>query len=689
MKRIVIQHMLHGYSEGHRLLGGSIKLTDEFSRLVLRMSDLSGSNVVSGFEEYLTGYPLEGMNMFALAKTWYASEMPRPGSVWTHTLLISSDALAEIPNLQMLSSLFERPNLESPADNSKQYARYSEPISFDTDSLSPLISSGGDASSIQISDLIETLYEQRKDYVLIGSQTARSYESSLFRIWSQQWPHLRKSFSFCSGALSARGFAGKPFDVQCAPSTLIREIISATAAKLSQDITLLIKSDQAQSAWFAMAVDDALKPKGGPFREILWELAGESDRKQYRQFALIIEKLLSSSERSAHDFISIVAEQFPSKDAGLGLKLALFGAGRPIPGYQPFGEGEILCALASSPHHEAYDSAALFLKKRGRDLCNENPIAARQAISSLFRSQVSPLGEEILAGMVEAMTPDIARHVTSEWPQFLPTLFRAKPELGRSTTLWAAAGNRKRDLLESLISYGKLDNSLVEEILNALMESDSEILVPRALEAWNQSAVSGILAWMSTASGSLSSRSTTALSHHVESIARWIAEHPDCPQHVVISTTHIIAPYTYQFRQFHTDVWMACYKQLVVENNRREADFFGCMLLALGFQNAPPDGLLLVEECFERIHQREWDDALSEDAWFILHPIVPHLWWHRDWDKCERLRRGLIEAFVKFKWPIDKFAACVKNDVFFQRVVESAKHVDGGREFITQRFYHE
>ncbi|MDR3457131.1 MAG: hypothetical protein P4N60_06765 [Verrucomicrobiae bacterium] len=686
MKRIAIQQTLHGYSEGHRLLGGSIKLTDEFARLVLRMSDLSGGNVVPGFEEYLTGYPLDGLNMYALAKTWYATEMPRPGSVWTHTLFIPSEALTDICDLQVLTTHFQRPSMVSPANAVKLFASYSESILFDTDNHSFANSAAGDGSSIQIADLIETLYTQCKDNILIGAQTARSFESSLLRVWSQQWPCARKAFSFCTGALSARGFAGKPFDVQCAPPALVREIISTTTAKLSQEITLLIKSDQVQSAWFAMAIEDAQKPQGGTFREMLWGFAGAADRKQYRQFALIIAKLLGSSKRCAQEFISIVAEQYPSKEAGLDLKSALFGVGRTIPGFKPFEEGEILFALASSPHFEAYDSAALLLKKRGCDLCNQNPVAAREAISNIFRSQINTLGEDILAGMVEAMTPDIARHVTSERPQFLPTLFRAKPELGKSTALWAAAGNRKRDLLESLVSFGKLDDSLVGEVVKALMESDSEFLIPRALEAWNQPAVFGMLSWMSTADVLLSSRSTTALTYHVESIARWVTEHPDRPQHVVISTAHIIAPYTYQFRQLHTGVWLDCYKQLVVENNRHEADFFGCMLLALGFQNALPDALLLIEECFEHIHQRAWDDALSEDAWFILHPIVPHLWWHRDWDKCERLRRGLVGAFVQFKWPIVKLAICVKNDVFLQRVIESATHVDGGREFISQRF---
>ncbi|MCC7518808.1 MAG: hypothetical protein IT578_06445 [Verrucomicrobiae bacterium] len=686
MNRIVIQQTLHGYSEGHRLLSGSIKLNDEVARLLLRMSDLSGSNVVAGFDEYLTGYPLEEVSLYALAKTWYASDMPRPGSVWTHTLFIPSSAMMDIPDLQVLTSLFARPQLSMLTEPTKAFSAYEIPIDFEVNTVESCSFALDDISTIQIADLIETLYVQGKDSVLIGSASSRSFEAALFRVWSQQWPQLRNSFSFCTGALSSREFGGKPFDVQCAPNLFVREIISATAAQQSKEMTLLIKSNQAQPALFVRDVEDAAKPSGDTFRQLLWDFADAPNRKQYLQFALLIEQFLNLSERSADDIITMVAEQFPSKDTGYGLKSAFFANGGKVAGFKPLEEGEILTALASTSHPDAFDSEALLLKSRGRDLCNNDPQSARRTLVQLFRSPVNPLGEDILAGMIEAINPTIARDVTVEQPQFLPTLFRAKPELGKSPELWAAAGDRKRELVESLILSGDLADSLIAGIVKALLESKSEFLLRRALEAWKQPAVFGVLEWMSMGKGSLSEHSRGALTCHVESIARWVVAQKDCPHYVLVAAAHVIAPYTYQFLQFDTSVWVACFRNLVVQGNRREADYFAAMLLALGFQNAPPDSLALVEECFERIHQVAWDDAMPEDTWFILDPIVPHLWWRRDWDKCERLRRKLIEVFVKFHWPIIKLADCVKNKAFLSRVIESAKHVDGGREFVSQKF---
>jgi hypothetical protein len=680
MKSIAIQQTLHGYSEGHRLLDGSIKLNDELSRIVLRMSDLSGTNVVPGFEEYLTGYPLDALSLYAFAKTWYAPEMPRPGCVWTHTLFVPGDCMADIPNLEALISLFVRPQ------STKHFAGYSKAIQFDAKETQNYGASSGSGIGIQVADLIETLYLQNRENVLIGTQSSRSYEMALFKVWSQQWPSLRKAFTFCTGALSARGLGRKPFDVQCSPNSLVREITAASVAKQSQEMSLLIKSDPQQPSWFVTATEDALNPVVGGFRQLLWAFADGADRKFYTQFAQLIEKFLISSERSIEETITLVAEKFPTADTGCGLKSAFFGSGRNIPGFKPFDEGEILAALASTPHYEAFNSEALMLKSRGTDLCNRSVDSARQTISKLFRSTVNPLGEGILAGMMEAINPGMARAVTSEQPQFLPTLFRAKPELGQSAELWIAAGDRKRELFEALVSHSDLSEHLIQAIALALLESDSEFLIKRALETWGQPVVFGVLDWITRGNGPLSDRSIGALTFHVESIVKWLLAQVNAPQSAVIFAAHIMAPFTYQFCQFDSNVWLKTFRNLAKQGNHSEANFFAALILALGLQNAPPNSLELVEECFERVHQVAWDDAMPDNTWIILDPIVPHLWWHRDWDKCERLRRGLIAAFVKFHWPILKLVECVKNDAFLPRVIESASHVDGGKEFISQKF---
>ena len=131
-------------------------------------------------------------------------------------------------------------------------------------------------------------------------------------------------------------------------------------------------------------------------------------------------------------------------------------------------------------------------------------MSARELISNLFCSSINPLGEEILAGIAEAINPSIARMVAAEQPQFLPALFRAKPKLGISRELWMVAGDRRRELFESIIPHKDLGTSLVAGIVRALLESDSEFLLQRALEIWGEPVVAAALDWLAGRDGTLS-----------------------------------------------------------------------------------------------------------------------------------------------------------------------------------------
>ena len=53
------------------------------------------------------------VDYYALACTWPAPEMGRPGCVWTHTLLIGTELLAQLCRPEALLSLFRRPSLQS------------------------------------------------------------------------------------------------------------------------------------------------------------------------------------------------------------------------------------------------------------------------------------------------------------------------------------------------------------------------------------------------------------------------------------------------------------------------------------------------------------------------------------------------------------------------------------------------
>ena len=60
MPLVSIHQAIHGYREGHRLLGSSLSLGADSARAMLVLSDMSGPAMQPGFDKYITGYPLPG-----------------------------------------------------------------------------------------------------------------------------------------------------------------------------------------------------------------------------------------------------------------------------------------------------------------------------------------------------------------------------------------------------------------------------------------------------------------------------------------------------------------------------------------------------------------------------------------------------------------------------------------------------
>lgn len=119
---MIIHQMLHGYSHGHNFIQGSIVLDSNHD--MSKIATLSDwSEYVQGEKSsYLTTYPLDESGYYVIAKTWYATEMKRPGCVWTHSLLIHQEDLKKIVDFKQLFFLFQRPS---------SHTDYVHPIVYD------------------------------------------------------------------------------------------------------------------------------------------------------------------------------------------------------------------------------------------------------------------------------------------------------------------------------------------------------------------------------------------------------------------------------------------------------------------------------------------------------------------------------------------------------------------------------
>jgi hypothetical protein len=450
----------------------------------------------------------------------------------------------------------------------------------------------------------------------------------------------------------------------------------------SVEPVLLDTLSEVPPPWAFRAAADAADPDGGELRNFLW---GATDDTTLRgDFVGLVTLFESVSEcRNPARLLAQVVERFPEAKSGARLKSVLFGEAEQR-AYAQLDEVQLLLALGTTESYGGLDAEELKANGRGKALCLRDPSAAKRLLGDLFRANLNPLGEEMLAGVISALGPQTAKQVTADQPQFLPALFRAKPSLASSSELWEAAGHRKWDLFESVVASGDLDAELTQRITAALLESGADFLLRRALERWGKGAVWGALDWVASHGGRLPEYCRSLLTFHVEAVMEWVEADPARSVEALLAAARIVAPYSYDICQHDTTVWLRAFRSLRGRSDDKGATYLGLFLFVLGVGNAPPSPVELVSESFELVHEAGRQDLLGDDVWVVAEPAVPHLSWNHDWDKCERLRRGLVSAFVRHGWPPSDIKKCVRDQRLLRQVLESARKVDGGRSLLQE-----
>jgi hypothetical protein len=133
--------------------------------------------------------------------------------------------------------------------------------------------------------------------------------------------------------------------------------------------------------------------------------------------------------------------------------------------------------------------------------------------------------------------------------------------------------------------------------------------------------------------------------------------------------------------QCDSELWVRTSHYLQDSHQEGELAYISAFILALAFGNAPPSALDLISLSFERVHEAAKQQTLKENAWSILEPYVPELWWGKNWDRCERLKRALVSAFVRHGWPAWELKHRIRDFHLIQEILDSAGKVEGGQAY--------
>lgn len=204
---ILIEQLVHGYEKGHALLATSCRLSKKSLAAIGEQSDLSGPlPPTSLIPSYLTAYPVEDSEYYALARTWPDLDAPRSGCVITHTLLIPKAIWATTDSPQAFLSLHKKPD-----HSSLHLFKTTLPVPHaDTEKESkPSI------TAVESRQLVSKVFQYGLRFIVwFDCENADTLTMSFVKLL---WPTLRVHFYVSTYSLQARARIDAELELHFAP----------------------------------------------------------------------------------------------------------------------------------------------------------------------------------------------------------------------------------------------------------------------------------------------------------------------------------------------------------------------------------------------------------------------------------------------------------------------------------------
>ena len=696
-KTFQFHQTLHGYDDGHRLLATSCKLPPDAERLMLILSDMSGANMARGFENYLTGYPLKEINSYALARTWYAPEMRRPGCVWTHTFLVSNADLAHI-NPVALQNLFIRPKI-----NLTEWDEYIHPFLFDDkrlENLSAHIDEGVIKRHLTRS-VVNALYNFPRDQIFLSQEkTSSGIENLVLAIWAQQWAQLRRSFWFCTGAIDDRQSVGINFDLQVIPIAKTDNIRrkSPKAVFVEAEKLINISLDIKRPLWLETAVDDLYKSYSAGLRSFLRTFGAEKRRRRsdFKPLAEIYAfgELVRQKAKYVSEFTEFIAQLYPIPDQEKFLKRTFYTANNQNNGkINRFSlstdDSAMLEELIQSEYNSAFDANDLQIADRAAALTQSDFDASSKIAHYILTTPSTLFGEEFLDGFCQNLTANKISEFPAEVLNLVLPIIKRNPTLITSRALWKADRKTQQELFYYARHHLNIDDNLVDQIVTAMLEAGSDLIANEIAYYYPQTVINRVLQWCDSLpieeALNIGRDWMLILSKEEQRSLEWLKNNYSGNISTLILLALLIDPHSYEVQQSGTRIWLelANNADKIIDNDI----YISVMsfLLALGFNNPDDDAVQLVTKAFEPIHEAAEEDQLSERNWNMLARQTPSVTWNGDWNKCERLRGALIKRFMRYEWSREEFLACLRNPVLLEKIIAQVWEQDSW--FGSQRKY--
>lgn len=623
---MLIHQTLHGYSQGHNRLASSLSLSvldDDKMKMLSDWSEYSGSNDNS----YITTYPLSDGKHYVIAKSWYADEMERPGCVWTHSLIIDLDNIDEKFDFRSLVLLFKRPI-------KGDYSSYSQDIKY-----VPIIFSNFGNINFQEDTLIWLYSNLIKDQISMCYKIEQDsiYYQNLILLLLQYLPlEFIKNIAMCSGSAYGRRSNFVNYKLQFA--------ISAEAS-----LSTIIRESKTDIEGVCEGVKSicrTMTKKGSDTGVVLRLFSYDigCDAVRLCAVGLLLKYLDDAIARSKNIppfsvLLKLFNEYFPTISDARSLKMTfckknisnLFSK-----------ELTVLVDLVTNVPDGVLDFECIEYSQRVINFKAEVGICefVNYLESLINADKLNSIGEFQLKNSIKYLdVVDYNYLAQNHWTIYM-SLIMANPEILKYS-FWidlpevkfiAVYGVFRKYLIEDFDAWDRLflivlyRNYQIDRKLMDCFTKNVTSIIPEVMDYLNKSI-----------SYQLNSLIQQYCASEVSKVLMWL----NVQQELTMASSRFlvenIVPNNKVVQRAGSNIW-----NVLCQCDRYENLSYFTFMYILGHNWTDINGLEFIKRSFFQLHKALASEQLSEHLWKMIEPYTAKLSFFNEWDKCKKLRKGLV-----------------------------------------------
>lgn len=629
-----IEQVLHGYSEGHRLLASS---TTELS-----LSDRRKMSLLSDWNEYvsaqdddssyLTCYSLPDSPYYVVAKTWYADEKERPGCVWTHSLLIDLRAFTGFFDYLLLFSYFKQPK-------GGDYSLYEESIEISDDDRRERIA--GDYEDIPSLDYWLWQMLENKQALML---TYQGYSSKSQQFLLSLMNHIPKAMlsgmSMCSGTGRLLKYEGETFNFQ----------LTSEARRSIPKLSGRVVEGEKVEGWYETIANSILKDGV----DIPMLIARFSDEIEDRTEALgavvlvftLLERLKNPGAENEQKFqlsLRIMATAFPQPEQGKQFKSVVLSEN--VTKFF-FGEERFIYQMVITPYWCAFDYEACQYNVRVRRYVSEKEVGEYAPLmSDILKSQTdNPAKKNTLLQTVREYGEDEIEMLFSYYWDYYFFLCQNDSRMLDNTVWLKAEGEKFSKLYQLFVNKNLSEFDHWEILLSKLLSENISVdySIIEKIGSHYTAIIKEILNWMNKGCQLREEWVKYCKTHRMEIMA-WMKEQTSLNKELVKFIIEAFNPSSGIVKSSDTIVWRCMLNAKIEQGMLLKYSTF---LFVLSYNlTRNDDAFALYRKSFLPVY-----DATAEDRidayWPEIGPLCPRPFLGWEWDRCDMLRKGFVERVL-------------------------------------------